>query len=275
MDLRLLFMLTLLLLSPLAEAAGSITHMFIAEETAAKLTDPQLKNLIQHNKDAYLVGSTYPDTGYIQGTRYGFDSHRELFINALINYLQEKYPYPEQQNPPLVAFLLGCAVHQTIDQIFHGAFIHKISAEDFQGNWQAAHLASERNLDFLIAVEKNQWLVRPHSWWVPVADLVTVYHKMGKNDYSVREIIWGNTIYSLMGLQERLLALGGYSYARSHTPWLAKHYYDSPDGGMLFTEELAAHYVLEVWRNLLNKPEHKMIETVQQGHPQEILGVVA
>lgn len=231
--------------------AGSITHMFIAEETAMTLPDKQLKNLILNNMDAYLVGSNFPDTGYIQGTSYGLDSHLEIFINTFITYLHEQYSFPEQQNPKLVAFLLGCATHQTVDQLFHGVFINKISAEDFKGDWQKAHRASERNLDFLINIDKNQWLVRPHIWWIPLHDLLAVYRKMGKKQYSMQEVLWGNAVYSLNGINERVLSIAGYFYAQRETPWLAKHYYDSPQG-LLFAEQLSSNYLLEVWHHILN-----------------------
>lgn len=271
MDLRLLFILLFFLLPSISQATGSITHMFIAEETANKLTDSAIKNLIQNNRDAYLVGATYPDTGYIQGTHYGFDSHREAFLDTFLTYLQEKYLYPEQQNPRLVAFLLGCAVHQTVDQVFHGAFMNKIAMEDFHGDWQKTHTISERNLDFLINIEKNQWREHPQIWWVPISDLVAVYHKMGKNTYSASEIFWGNIIYSFNGLDERLFSLTGYFYAQSHTPWLAKHYYATSQGGVLFTEEVASKRVLEIWRHLLKQPEHKTLSIIQPEDTREVL----
>lgn len=234
--------------------AGSITHMFIAKEAAMALSEKQLKNLILNNMDAYLVGSNFPDTGYIQGTDYGLDSHLEGFINTFITYLHEQYSFPEQQNPKLVAFLLGCATHQTVDQLFHGVFINKISAEDFHGDWQKAHRASERNLDFLINVDKNQWLERPRIWWVPIHDLLAVYRKMGKNKYSASEILWGNAVYSFSGMNERILSLAGYYYAQRETPWLARHYYDSPQG-LLFAEQLSSNYMLDVWHHILNCPK--------------------
>src|SRR3990167_4275216 len=97
--------------SSYSNALNSITHMFIAKEIVPQLSNKELQQLLLNNMDAYLVGSNYPDTGYIKGTHYGQDSHSEHFINVFIHYLHERYSYPEQQNPKLVAFLLGCATH--------------------------------------------------------------------------------------------------------------------------------------------------------------------
>ncbi|MEO8402669.1 MAG: zinc dependent phospholipase C family protein, partial [Gammaproteobacteria bacterium] len=203
--------------------AGSVTHMFIAKETIAKLQDKELANLLLNNMDAYLVGSNYPDTGFIRGTHYGNASHWETFINTFVIYLREKYPFPDQQNPKLVAFVLGCAAHDISDQVFHGTFLNTVAMNDFKGNWNKAHQQSETALDLLITVEKNQWGVRPSMWWVPMSDLLAVYHRMGSNQFSLAEIFWGNTVYSFAGISERAVSPFAYGYIRLKMPWLAHH----------------------------------------------------
>jgi hypothetical protein len=244
-------LLVLLLISMPVQnyAAGGMTHMFIAKEIITQLPDQELQTLITNNMDAYLVGSNYPDTGYIQGIHYGNESHTESFITAFVNYLQERYSYPEQQNPKLVAFLLGCATHVESDQVFHGIFMHKIALEDFHSNWQKAHAASERQLDMLINIEKNQWSVRPIAWWLPLHDLAAIYTKMG-TPHSLSEIFIGNAIYSFTGIGERALSPLSYYYIKSKLAWTAKNYYDSPQGGMLMTEQVTAQYVLKIWDQL-------------------------
>lgn len=231
-------------------ACGGITHMYIATELIPQLTDSNLRNLIQDNMDAYLVGSNYPDTGYVSGAGYGEDSHWEPFIMAYIAYLRENYTYPEQQNPKLVAFLLGIASHSISDIIFHGTLLNQITAMDFNGDRDKAHPESEYGIDIMITVEKNQWLNRPSTWWVPVNDLVAIYQKMGKS-YTANQIIWGNSVYSLAGIGERAGALADYPVEELKMPWTAKNYYTAPQGGILMTENLTALYVQSVWKRIL------------------------
>ncbi len=249
-----MFAVLLLFFSNQSHAAGGITHMFIAKQALLQLPDKELKNLIENNMDAYLVGSNYPDTGYMQGTHYGDASHWQKFIDTFVTYLHERYSYPEQQNPKLVAFLLGCATHVVSDQIFHGAFMHEVSLEDFHRNWQTAHSESEQGLDILILIDKKQWQVRPMTWWMPLRDLVMVYHLMGKNNYSKREIFWGNTIYSLTGIEQRAISPLSYYYVKWKMPWLFLHYDKTPQGGMRITEQLTQNYLLEVWKKIMAKP---------------------
>ncbi len=249
-----------------SDAAGSITHMFIAHEIAAQLPNKELKELIQNNMDAYLVGSAYPETGYIRGTHYGNDSHWEKFISAFVDYLHEHYSYPEQQNPKLVAFLLGCATNVESNQVFYGTFMHKIALEDFHGNWQKARQQTELGLDALINIDKNQWRMHPVVWWLPLHDLVAIYKKMGiKNHYQI-EIFWGNTIYSLGSIGERALSPLNYYYAKSQMPWLAKNYYSSPQGGLLMTETITTNYLLKLWDEILLK-KRAVIPRPQPIHP--------
>jgi hypothetical protein len=236
-----------------AYAAGGITHMFIAKEVIPHLSDRDLKNLIENNLDAYLVGSNYPDSGYMQGTHYGDATHWQKFIDTSVIYLHERYPYPEQQNPALVAFLLGCATHIVSDQVFHGAFINKVSKEDFHHHWQTAHTVSEEGLDMLVLLDKKQWQVRPVIWWLPLHDLVQIYQRMGKNNYSQSEIFWGNTLYSLTGIGQRALTPFGYNYIKLTMPWLSHHYEDTKEGGLLMTEQLTINYLQETWKKITVK----------------------
>ncbi|MBV9575208.1 MAG: zinc dependent phospholipase C family protein, partial [Gammaproteobacteria bacterium] len=146
---------------PVAFAGGGITHMFIAQQTIAQLPDAKLRNLLLNNMDAYLVGAYYPDSGYIQGTGYGEDSHWDPFIFAFTDYIKEKYPNAIEQNPRLVAFLFGCAAHRESDEIIHWTFYNVSKDKDFNGDWSKAHAYSDIGIDFLLDIDKYQWITQP------------------------------------------------------------------------------------------------------------------
>lgn len=244
---------TLMIYTLAGYAAGGIAHMYIAKELIPLLPDAKARNLILDNMDAYLVGANYPDTGYLKGTDYGEDSHWEPFISTYIAYLRDNYAYPEQQNPKLVAFLLGIASHSLSDIVFHWTLLDWITLEDFSGNREKAHTDSELGIDVMLTIEQNQWLVRPKVWWVPVKDLVAIYHRMGKDQYTAQQIIWGNSVYSTVGIGERIIAPAAYLPLKFEMPWTAKNYLTTPLGGMSDTEQLTALYVENVWERVTGK----------------------
>ena|SRR3990167_6062797 len=238
--------------SPYIYAGGGIIHMLIAKEAIPKMSSEQLRTLLETNMDAYLVGSNYPDSGYVKNTHYGEMSHWDPFIFTFVDYLREKYKDPVIENPKLVAFLFGCATHRVSDVVIHWTFYKKSATEDFKGDWNKAHDFGDLGIDLLALVDKNLWLDFPHQWWVPVEDLVAIYHRMGET-VTQKEIMYGNRVYSLSGLGERSIAAVSYFPLHLKASWTAKHYYDAPEGGVLADEVAVADYANNLWERLLKK----------------------
>jgi len=230
-------------------AAGGITHMYIANQTIPLLTNKKLHDILLDHMDEYLTGSNYPDTGYVDGAHYGEDSHWDPFLDAFVAEIKQKYPDAVQQNPALIAFLMGCATHRISDEIFHGKFVTEEAREDFAGDWNTAHTYSDTGLDFLINMEKSQWLARPSTWWVPVDDLVQVYQIMGKN-YSADEIRHGNSVYKIAGIGERIADPIVYLYYKYKMPWGDNNYENTEQGGMRVMEVAAAAKLDVLWLKL-------------------------
>jgi hypothetical protein len=232
-------------------AGGGITHMFLATEAIAALPDAKLQRLLKDNMDAYLVGSYYPDSGYVGGANYGEDSHWDAFINAFADYLKDTYKNPAKDNPQLVAFMFGCASHRVSDEIIHGTFYHESAGKDFGGDYDKAHQASDFGIDILVMVDKNQWFNYPSSWWVPVDDLVAIYKRMGKQTYTADDIANGNAVIEMEGAGIRAIALATYPALKwVEMPWTAMHYYDWPEGGMKIDVEKIAEYQTELWEKI-------------------------
>lgn len=251
---------------PLCYAGGGITHMFLAREAITKLPDPALRNLLLDNIDAYLVGAYYPDSGYIKGNLYGEDSHWDPFIYAFADYLKEKYIDPVSQNPKLVAFLFGCAAHRVSDEIMHWTFYPIIKGKDFDGDADQAHSYGDTGIDLLLNVDKNQWFTQPSTWWVPVKDLVEIYHRMGKDNYTAQQIIWGNTVLIFAGYGERMISTPAYPILKWKMPWTATHYYDWPIGGIVPDEVSVAKYQTKLWQRLYSKSKTHSA-TAKMAHP--------
>jgi Zinc dependent phospholipase C len=251
-------------------AGGGVTHMLLAEETIKQLPEKQLRQLLHDNFEAYIVGAYYPDSGYIYGNHYGEDSHWDPFIYAFADYIKDKYPEPALQNPKLVAFLFGCATHRLSDEVMHSTFYHMTAKQDFNNDWNTAHQYGDAGIDLLIVVDKNQWLTHPVTWWIPVRDLIEIYRRMGKPEYTANQIIWGNSVTYLAGYGERLIAAPAYLYLQWRMPWTATHYYNWPEGGMLINEQQTAAYLTKLWGYLNNKSraKHALAQTKQRDYPK-------
>lgn len=231
-------------------AGGGITHMFLAEETIALLPDAKLRGILLTHLDAYRVGAYYPDSGFVGDNQYGEDSHWDPFINAFMTHLKIRYANPSSDNPKLVAFFFGCAVHRLSDEIMHWTFYNVSKDQDFAGDWNLAHEYGDLGIDLLINIDQNQWLTHPKEWWVPVADLVAIYRLMGKEQYTAAQIIRGNIGLYFAGYGERLISLPAYPYLQQRMPWTATHYMNWPSGGILADEQQVAQYLDQLWRVL-------------------------
>lgn len=254
-----------LLLNNAALAGGGMTHMFVAAESITKLTDKNLRDLLLNNMDAYLVGAYYPDSGFAKGTHYGEDSHWNPFLYTFADYLNEKYSDPIVENPKLVAFLFGCASHSVSDIVLHKVFYYDSAAHDFNNDWKAAHVYGDIGIDLLIDVDKNQWFTYPREWWIPVSDLVEVYRRMGKPQYTAEEIIHGNKTIAVAGFEERAIAVPAYPVLRWwKMPWTATHYYNYEHGGLVNAENEAAKYQMQLWDRIRSGTKSHRHNTLKQ-----------
>lgn len=245
MNIRQLALFVVISLPSQAFAAGSVSHIYFSREAVHHVTHSELVTLL-HSKDAALVvGSAYPDTGYLPGTTYGEDSHWDPFIFAFADDLKERYVDPVAERPDLVAFLMGCASHRVSDEIFHWRLVDEIAANDFDGNWEAAHHYADLDLDMMLISDKKLWFSAPKSWRVPVSDLLRVYDRMGLQ-VRRKEIIVGNVAMSLAGLGERFAAPFRAKKARKKAPWAAANYLDSQECGYAQIVTATALY----WDNL-------------------------
>jgi len=247
--------------------------MFVAQEAISKLPNAALRNLILNNLDAYLVGAFYPDSGYIKGNLYGEDSHWDAFIYAFTDHLKAKYTDPITQNPQLVAFLFGCAAHRVSDEIMHWTFYNQSRWIEFNGDYAKAHSYGDTGIDLLVNIDKNLWFSQPSTWWIPVRDLVQIYHRMGKDEYNAKQIIWGNTVIFFAGYGERMISAPAYPILRWKMPWTAKHYYDWKQGGMVMNIKNIAEYQTALWKRLNNKTVEPTPVNKPRVDPDKVLHV--
>ncbi|HEX2549337.1 MAG TPA: zinc dependent phospholipase C family protein [Gammaproteobacteria bacterium] len=245
--------IALLFISTQLFAGGGLTHMFIAEESIAQISNPILQHILQNNFDSYLVGAYYPDSGYVKGTHYGEDSHWDKFIYTFAEYIKDTYP--NLSNPRLIAFLFGCAAHRESDEIMHWTFYPEVAKYDFDGDYQKAHQLADPGIDILLNVE--HFIRTPHTWWIPVKDLVEVYHRMHKDEYTEQEIRLGTSVIHAANKMEKHMGRNSYHSFIKKMPWTATHYYDWIEGGILMDIQKVANYQNQLWEYLVQSNTYR------------------
>src|SRR3954471_6958499 len=116
-----------LLPSAPAGAAGVSTHAWMAREAIDKVTSPQLKALLNANKQYVRAGAHFPDSGYALSNTYGEEAHWQRFANALTAQIQthtECTDFTAIHGPcaPLIAFLMGITAHGMGDEVWDWLF---------------------------------------------------------------------------------------------------------------------------------------------------------
>lgn len=113
--------------APPAGAAGVTTHAWMALEAIGRVQDPQLRALLQANREVVRSGASFPDTGYVPGNQYGEEAHWQRFHDA---YLAEILARPDcgDLTAPTgpcaasIAHAFGAMAHGMGDQVWDWLF---------------------------------------------------------------------------------------------------------------------------------------------------------
>ena len=255
-----------MLVPTLSFALGDLAHNYVAEGVSAQ-TEGALKGVLTTYQNEYLVGSDYPDTGYLPGFNFGEDSHWPYFVTPFADYIKstcQDVKTVDQQThcDQMTAFLLGVSTHVKSDIVSHWTYYNFVAQHDFgelnPTNWDKAHSAMDPASDFYVIVRKGIY-DHPVTWWVPVDDLVKVYTDMKKNNVikdtvTADEIIKANAIYYVaLGLTEDLIAYPAYTYdAIYNIPWGIAHLDDPDPQYGAFPEMIrqSTGYVQDVWNHI-------------------------
>jgi hypothetical protein len=247
---RYLFIPWVLLFPAVVAAAGLTQHQFMADIASGLVTNPELAQCLGENRNAYLVGSSFPDCGYAAlNDPLSEDAHTTEFIDAFVTHIRETYTYPFTDEYDAVSFMLGIASHVADDPPYHQYFIAEVAEQDFEGDYDRAHTMCDAGLEFLTIVDYSRWCDNP-CLWLPLSDIVETFAAMGSS-HSSRDIVFGNMILNLAGVAERTIALYLYLPVALMMPWGAANYYDYPMGGLFNGGEIAAEYYETIWEDLM------------------------
>ncbi len=253
---KMALLMILLALGGRVFAAGMATHMVITEIALDKISDPELKALLQANRDAALTGSIFPDTGngyaYSPFARedqnYSEFTHLPEFTEAYLAELKADCRAPFADCPQLLAHFMGTQAHNMEDGIYHTLFNDERERMDAR--------AMETNLDESGDFILINWYDRCRNlpkYYVPADKLEKVFQKLGK-DYKKKTIVTGNQVHKDALVGECLLAPFEKASLEKKIPWEIKNIYSAP-GGIDYTAGIVADYWEALWLRLNGKDD--------------------
>lgn len=237
-----LLALTPLLLPTEADACGISTHQEVSHRAAYWFdahTHPDYASMVAEHPEALMGGASFPDWGYAT-PNFGDaaeEAHWDPFLKFAADYVYRNYPPPwNRETEMLAVFLFAVSAHSVADMSWHGlgvdeGFIDVLSDQDFGGDWDAAHTAADTGGDMVAAYELDQSWFLP-SWYVPVQDVLEIYHEMGYTSVNRTSLLLANWLLYIGGQAERLAGHLLYKpFARS-SPLLTDLYQDYFAGGV-------------------------------------------
>ncbi len=244
-----LFVLNLLL-PQISSAAGVSTHFGMARAAIEKVSEPELKALLEDNKDAVMCGEGFPDfgTAVSYGTfhkkkfTYGSLAHKPEFVEAYFDYVKDKCGPGGPDCDRLIAHFLGTAAHSWQDDLYDELFMNKAEALDPDGKDKHDLWADE-----LFVVKYDPLHVTPR-YYLPKDDLVNVYKSMGQ-DVTKKDLKIGKAYHWTGAAVLRSLALVPYpTYAKKMS--FTKANIVTHPGGVDHTSAVTADYWEILWKRL-------------------------
>jgi Bacterial Ig-like domain len=257
---KLLFLVLMLVLIPqLSSAAGVSTHFAMGRAAIEKVSDPELKALLENNKDAVMCGEGFPDFGTAvdYGTlhrkkfKYGSQAHKMEFVEAYFDYVKDKCGSGGPGCDRLIAHFMGTAAHSTQDDLYDELFMNKAEALDPDG-------ADKHDLwaDELFIVEYDPLHVTPR-YYLPKSDLMIVYTAIGQ-DVRKKDLKVGKFYHWLGAAALRTLALVPYpTYSKKMS--FTKANIVSHPGGVDHTSAVTADYWEILWKRLHDEDEGELV----------------
>ena len=257
--------LLLLLLTPTVWAGGMSTHMFQSEKAYKQIVEPELKQLLDKNRNAWISGTQYPDAGYSPGF-FGKEQHVwgeashwapfiERYLDVVIEQCQGRY-LTDPECGQLAAHFLGAAAHGLQDEVYDSLFIPKVTEIDHKGQE-----TTDLGIDMILLMEHNRNAFIPNPWYTPVEALEIVYARMGfsTDEANRSQIISATKISELGNLGERLIAPFLYRHYKNLMPWGSRNYMTYP-GGVEFGGQVTANLWRYLWKRLNGEADRSEVK---------------
>jgi hypothetical protein len=246
-------------LAPRAEAAGIITHSWMAAEAIPLVSDPALRALLRAHADDVEGGAHFPDSGYAAGVvgvedDYGEEAHWPRFHNALADQIATQCAATlTQANGPCarrIAHLFGAVAHGMGDEVWDWLFEpngpdhgESYVPPDLQDQFSNGGL--EMQMDLIAIGDYDRRTSPDVPEWPSPRRLAGAFAAVHRPDVSVDDMALGRTAIDVARRGERSLTQRFHNDITRHMRWTSSHIYTAP-GGVRF----AARAIAAAWDNL-------------------------
>lgn len=261
----LLLAISFFFISTIAMAWDEVTHGFMTDKIIGEIKIPELKQLLERNKNEFLSGSWLTDTyQYTHNRNETLNPHNlDIHCNAYIAYLQKEEVQEQANYEKLVALLLGSLAHTTedfwLDNILYDypkSIGDSVTGDTYNG---------------VIAINKFGYLCKKVKRYFPANDMYTMYKDTNllEPDYETPEkfeayySVWAAKQYEQLRLL-KLLSFLASNQVQNESPWTSANILNAP-GGMLSSVNNSARYLENVWKRLHNLPVEGLLNAEYSG----------
>jgi len=247
--------------------AGMTAHMYMSDVALQRISDPELKKILNDNRDAVLAGTIFPDSGnglnytvgYSKKDNYAEVTHWHPFLEAYLNYIKSNCQPPYSGHcRELIAHFMGTAAHNLEDGTSHYILYRIDERMDPTGAKTDMDMAS----DFILIEKYRRGPVLP-KYVVPYDDLMNIFKSMGLN-YTKQGMIDGNRVHRGALFAERVIARSRYETIKRKNPWIVENIITAP-GGIDYSGQVTAGYWDALWQRLNGKEPADMVLATYPG----------
>ena len=242
-----------------AEAAGVTTHSWMALEAIDEVSVPQLKALLQANRDEVRAGAHFPDTGYVPGNQYGEEAHWQRYADAYAAEIAERTDCGDLTNPtgpcaPAIAHLMGTVAHGMGDEVWDWLF--EPNSPDLDEYYLPADFGDyaspggqELQMDLVAIADFGQ----PTTPLAPIPSRTNVLDAFGRVSFirvSNDQLTVGQIGMDVVHSAEGFWAPRHIDALRQEMPWMSHNLVTAP-GGVHFAAVAIAGYWESMWGRML------------------------
>jgi hypothetical protein len=258
--------------APPAEASGIITHSWMATDAIPRVSDPDLRAILQRQRALVEAGAHFPDSGYAPGLTYGEAAHWPRYHDELARRIAAscdlEAPSPSCERS--IAHLFGAVAHGLGDQVWDWLF--EPNGPDRGESYVPPPLRSsfspnglEMQMD-LVAIRDHDRRTSPAipDWPVP-SRLSAAFAATGESGGGTDALHTGYIAISVARNAERQLTADYHDDVVRHMRWTSSHIVTAP-GGIRF----ASRAIAAAWDNLwLRMQDEVPATTVSVTYPAD------
>ncbi len=247
-----------------SSAAGPDTHFAMTRKAVKKVSIPELRSLLEANKEALICGVSFPDFGtaidygtfHQKKLEYGSVAHKPFFVEAYFDHVMEKCAPDFEGCERLLAHFMGVAAHGMEDDLYDELFMNKAELLDPGGATVKHDLWAD---EVFIVKHDPVYLAPPYS--LPVKDLVEVYGRLGM-EVKKRDLRSGRFYHGVGAFGLRAIAVFPYPEYSKKMSFSRENIVSHP-GGVDHTSEVMARYWEILWARLhgADRSEKLILET--------------